>query len=163
MKLPDLILKSSKHGKGVFAGKNFRRGEFIFKFTGKIHKIKDNPKGMNSKNSHYIQIGKDICLGPTKSFDNYINHSCNPNSGLKISDQVRLFATRKIRKGKEVTYDYSTTMYEDDWKMECRCGYGKCRRVVRDFKFLLRDVQQKYIKLGVVPQYVIENLKKINK
>lgn len=154
-----IILQKSRHGKAVFANKDFKRGEFIIEFKGKIYLRKDNPRGFNSKNNHYLQIGKDSYLGPVKTMDNYINHSCNPNCGLKISNKVQLFAINKIRKGEEVTFDYSITMGEDYWEMDCSCGSKNCRKRIRDFKYLPKNFQQKYIKLGIVPKYILENLK----
>lgn len=156
--MKELILKKSRHGIGVFARKNFSKGEFIIEFRGKIHKIKDNPKGWNSKGSHYIQIGKDVCLGPTRTLDNYINHSCSPNSGLKISVNVPLFAIKNISKGEEITLDYSTTMHEDDWELACTCGNRNCRKKVKEFNKLPKKVQQKYIRLKIIPKYILENL-----
>lgn len=156
--MEELILKKSRHCIGVYANKDFNKGEFIMEFRGRIYKIKDDPRGWNSKNNHYLQIGKDICLGPTKTHDNYINHSCNPNSGVKISDKVLLLAIKDIKKGEEITFDYSTTMEEDNWEMDCSCGNKICRKIIKDFKYLPKKIKQKYIKLGIVPKYILENL-----
>ena len=50
-------------------------------------------------------------------------------------------------------------MLDDDWEMTCRCGSENCRKVVREFRTLPPDVQQRYVALGIVPDYVMNNLK----
>ena len=152
-------MQKSKYGKGVFANKDFSKGDFIIEFKGKIYQRKDKPRGLHSRINHYLQIGKKLYIGPSKKIDDYINHSCNPNTGIKISNKARLFAIKKIRKGEEITFDYSTTMDEDYWEMNCSCRSGNCRKLIRDFKYLQKSFQQKYIKLGIVPKYILRNLK----
>ena len=151
-----LIFGQSKNGKAVFANKDFIKDEFIIKFRGKFYTSKDKVRGLTAKNNHFLQIDKDLYLGPTRTLDNYINHSCNSNSGLKISDKVLLFAIRNIKKGEEITFDYSTTMDADGWEMDCMCESKNCRKRIRDFKYLPKKIQQKYIRLGIVPKYIIE-------
>lgn len=154
----NLILKSSKNGKGVFANKDFNEGEFIIEFKGKLYQRKDGPRGLHSKINHYLQIGKDLYIGPSKEIDDYINHSCSPNAGIRISNKALLFAVKKIRKGEEVSFDYSTTMDEDIWEMDCSCGSRNCRKRIKDFKYLPKSLQQKYIRLGIVPRYILKHL-----
>lgn len=42
------------------------------------------------------------------------NHSCNPNSFIKGKNE--LVALRDIKKGEEITFDYSTTMDDNEKK-----------------------------------------------
>ena len=110
---------------------------------------------------HYVQIDKNLYMGPSGGVDDFFNHSCNPNSGLKIEGKrVILVAIKNIKKNKEIMWDYSTTMDEDDWELDCTCGSKNCRKRIRDFKYLPKEIQQKYIKLGIVPKYIMENLKR---
>ena len=67
---------------------------------------------------------------------------------------------KDIKKGEEITWDYSTTMDEDKWEMDCVCQSKNCRKRIKDFKYLPKEIQQKYIKLGIVPDYILENLKR---
>ncbi|MBI2625395.1 MAG: hypothetical protein HYW70_03640 [Candidatus Nealsonbacteria bacterium] len=60
----------------------------------------------------------------------------------------------------EITFDYSTTMDEDDWGMDCQCGSKSCRGRIRDFKYLPPDIQKKYLDLGIVPEYISKNFQK---
>jgi len=60
---------------------------------------------------------------------------------------------RDIFKGQEITWDYSTTMDEDDWELDCVCANALCRGKVRDFKYLPNELKSKYTHLGIVPDY----------
>lgn len=62
-------------------------------------------------------------------------------------------AIKDIEKGEEITWDYSTTMDEDIWEMDCNCGSKKCRKRIRDFKYLPKEIKERYVKLGIVPDY----------
>lgn len=69
---------------------------------------------------------------------------------------VTLVAIRPIASGEEITWDYSTTMSEDDWEMDCNCGAPSCRKRIRDFKYLPPKLREHYQVLGIVPEYVLE-------
>ncbi|MCX7677944.1 MAG: SET domain-containing protein-lysine N-methyltransferase [Spirochaetes bacterium] len=153
-----LTLKITDKGKSVFANRNFEPNAFIIEFRGKIYTMEEYKKRLNPKNNHYLQISENLFLGPTRTPDNYINHSCNPNAGIKIfGNSVLLFAIKHIHKGEEITFDYSTTMAEDYWEMDCRCGSKNCRGKIRDFKHLPSALQEKYIRLGIVPDFVLRH------
>jgi len=48
-------------------------------------------------------------------------------------------------------------MDEDEWEMDCVCKNKNCRRRIRDLKYLPKEIQQKYIELGIVPKYILKN------
>jgi SET domain-containing protein len=156
-----LILGHSKLGKAVFANRDFKKGEKIIEYKGKLLTREQLPTPYDKVDDYYVQIGKNLYMGPSGGLDDFFNHSCNPNAGLKIEEKRVIFiAIKNIKKGEEITWDYSTTMDEDDWEMDCRCGSKNCRKRIRDFKYLPKEIQQKYIKLGIVPKYILENLKR---
>ena len=152
-----LIVKNTKNGKGVFANKKFRSGEIIFEFHGKFFTYEKLPTPYNEVEDHYVQIGKSLYMGPSGGIDDFFNHSCAPNTGLKINGKkVFLIAIEDIMSGDEITWDYSTTMDEDDWEMDCECGSKNCRGRIRDFKYLPQDTRKRYLELGIVPEYISE-------
>jgi len=52
----------------------------------------------------------------------YINHACKPNCYTQIvGDTIWIRAARNIRKGEELTYDYST---DGDGSIQCQCRPG---------------------------------------
>ena len=152
-----LILKKSKNEKGVFANKSFKKNERIIEFAGKLLKFEQFPEYYTKFEDYCVQIGKNLYLGPSGSIDDFFNHSCSPNSGLIVKDEKAfLIAIKKIKKGEEVTWDYSTTMDEDSWEIDCNCSDESCRKKIRDFKYLPKKIQQKYAKLEIVPEYLLK-------
>lgn len=56
----------------------------------------------------------------------YVNHSCAPNTYLRIvGHRVELYALRTILPGEELTCDYGETQHAG--AMPCRCGATPCR------------------------------------
>lgn len=57
----------------------------------------------------------------------YVNHSCDPNSYIRIAyNRVEFYALRAIKAGEELTCDYGETQHEGT--LPCRCKSPKCRR-----------------------------------
>ncbi len=87
-----------------------------------------------------MQVDRDLYLCNDESHsgvDHFLNHSCEPNLCFADGGQPRhepwLVALRTIRDGDELSWDYSTSMGERGWVMECKCGSASCRRVVVGF------------------------------
>jgi hypothetical protein len=104
-------------------------------------------------------MGNPLQIGPDRYIDleepgRIVNHSCNPNAGIR--DDVQLIAIKDIQKDEEIRYDYSTTMDDGHWTLKCKCNEPNCRKVIKDFKHLPPDVQQKYITLGIVQKFIAE-------
>jgi len=155
----DLLLGDSPFGKGVFAGRDFDAGERIIQFVGSTLQRSDLPEIVEPEDDRYMQIGPDAYMGPSGGFDDFFNHSCDPNAGIMVEpDGVWLVALRAIRAGDEVAWDYSTMLDEDDWEMDCGCGSPNCRGRVRDFKYLEPDLQQRYIGMGIVPDFILSHV-----
>lgn len=154
-----LSICQSPHGRSVVADRLFVRGEFILEFRGRSHSRTDYLRALRPQNCHFLQVGPDTFLGPSRSPGDYVNHCCRPNSGVKLSDgRARLFAIRRIRPGEEILFDYSTTMAEDHWEMDCTCGVRGCRGRIRDFRYLPPVLRGRYIEMGIVPRFVFESL-----
>ena len=55
----------------------------------------------------------------------YTNHSCSPNTVLRIQrGRVEFYALRNIAEGEELTANYGETHHEG--KLTCRCGAPNC-------------------------------------
>ena len=72
----------------------------------------------------------------------HINHSCNPNAGIKNNRDI--VAIKKIRKGEEIVLDYAMNNI-NGWEMKCRCGSRNCRKTVSAFKELDNKTKRKYL------------------
>ena len=57
----------------------------------------------------------------------YVNHSCEPNSYIRIAyNRVEFYSRRAIHAGEELTCDYGATQHEGT--LACRCNSAKCRK-----------------------------------
>jgi uncharacterized protein len=57
----------------------------------------------------------------------YINHACHPNCYVDVvKHTIWIVASRRIRPGEELTYDYNT---DGEANIPCRCRPG-CRRML---------------------------------
>ncbi len=145
-----VIVGDCSLGKGLYAGRPFSAGERILNLSG-CRFDRDDPIHHLAVGANLLQTGRltYILLEPPGVF---ANHSCNPNAG--ILGNRHLVAIRAIAAGEEIRYDYSTTMDEDYWTLDCRCGEPGCRGLVRDFKYLPPELQRRYLDLGIVQGFI---------
>lgn len=127
---------SDTHGSGVFATQPIHKGEHLVTYYGPLlHKSEVD------WDDYHLQIGEEHYLGASGDFDDYINHSCNPNAGFK--DGLYLVARRDIAVGEEITLDYSTVIDEDGFEgITCQCGETSCRGAIQSFRHLAEMRQQ---------------------
>lgn len=155
--LNNFIIGKNHLGKAVFAARVFKPGDVIVKFEGNIVTKDAIPTNLAGVDDRFVQVGIDTYLGPSGDADDFINHSCDPNAGLKFSPLgIILVAIKDINIGEEITWDYSTTLYDNPWKMVCHCGAQECRKVIGDFMLLDPVIQQKYRMLDIIPPYIKE-------
>lgn len=66
----------------------------------------------------------------------YINHSCNPNTGIRDNDYggFDFIALRDIAGDEEITWDYETSEYLSIAVPRCLCEAASCRKVIRGFR-----------------------------
>lgn len=151
-----LRLGTTDYGKGVFAEAPFQPGERVIEFQGERVDQDQLPYPYESAEDRYLQIGPRTYIGPSGVLDDFVNHSCDPNTGLDyVGEQVFLKALRPIAAGEEITFDYSTSMDEDEWEILCCCHSSQCRGVIQDFKKIPQAVQERYLQLGIVPAFLI--------
>jgi uncharacterized protein len=143
-------------GRGLFAPQSFQPGRPILTFTGPVLN-RDEVLALRDDQADALQIGPDQYLD-TMPPGRYANHSCDPNAGI-VNDRV-LIALRPILAGEEIQFDYSTTMSEDHWTMECRCGQPSCRRVILDFHYLPPITQNRYLQLGIVQRFIVNEMRR---
>lgn len=130
----DLEARPTNLGKGIFTKRPFEKGEALLTFGGKIFHREEIPPLLCPEDDRYLQIGPTEYLGPSGGYDDFVNHSCDPNSGIEMEgNSIGLKAIKAIASGEEITWDYSTTMDEDDWEMDCQCGSKNCRGRIQAF------------------------------
>lgn len=133
-----IIRKAGKKGKGLFANRDFKKGEKIMHVD--LTRLKSFTKKEMDKNpklqsEHCDYVGNDRYVISFHPYS-YINHSCNPNILVKhktiaISD---FFALKNIKKGEEITVDYGVNAMDQfgktRWIMKCHCGSKNCRKKI---------------------------------
>ena len=94
------------------------------------------------------RIDKNYWLGggldEPEQEDQYLNHSCDPN--IWLIDEVTFITRRPIKKGEEVTADYSTWSIDENWIMDesCRCASVICRHTITGNDWKLKELQERY-------------------
>jgi len=140
-------------GLGVFASRDLMAGEIILAIEGPIIDFAET-KRRGPRECMAIQIGPDHYID-TQPPGVFVNHSCEPNAGIRKSRH--LTALREIRRGQEIRYDYSTTMEEHSFTMQCLCGAPTCREWVRDFSTLPGPLRERYLARGIVMDFILKS------
>ncbi len=138
---PKALVKSTeKYGKAVFAAGTIKKGQVIAAFDGKRFD-NDFEDWTDDLYNHAIQYGKTDWRD-SKGIARLINHSCEPNCGIK--NYFKVVAMRDIKKGEQITWDYEMTEKNKYWKMKCRCGSKSCRKVIGNYSRMPISVRKKY-------------------
>ena len=149
-----MAIRECALGLGLFADRAYRPGDEILRFEGRTLSA-SAVAALGADECYTIQIGCDTYLEP-EAPGRFTNHSCAPNAAIK--DDYRLIALSDIRPDEQICFDYSTTMSENKWTMDCRCGASACRGVVRDFGELPLELQQRYLELNVVQSFIVNEI-----
>jgi SET domain-containing protein len=124
-----LIRNSPTEGYGIFAQRDFKKGALLFCVCG--NRLTDRDKRLSHR---AIQVGTNRFVEPYRfSIVWYLNHSCEPNAH---ADMERFIARKDIRKGDEITADYSLFTDYPSWDMDCLCNMNSCRKVILPFSRL---------------------------
>lgn len=151
----DFQIARTNKGYGVFAKKSYKKGEVVWTLSGK----RMTSGGVEVLKAQYLRSVIDpLQVGPQEYIllDNpsiYFNHSCDPNTGVRY--RSTLIAIKDIKKGDEITYDYSTTI---DETFECKCGSKICRGGIYDFRALPKKMQRHYFVNRAIPDFLIKRL-----
>jgi hypothetical protein len=143
----DIIVKEAgSKGKGVFARRDFSRGEFIFRRRhGQV--VRNDAIGALSEEDqrHLCELDWErsaVLLAPGC----YLNHACDPNAMRK---GTHVFAWKDICQGEEITIDYRLNAYDDGtgvWVMDCLCDPARGpHQVLGEFFSLAPDTQRRYL------------------
>jgi SET domain-containing protein len=128
--------KSRIDGRGCFATRSFRKGHKIAELVGeRVSRVEAARRMRGRRRLHICGIdsywGIDGSRGGNGS--QFINHSCEPNSFIKILYGHILFvALHDISPGEEITCDYVDSYHPDDYR--CRCGAERCRGTINLIK-----------------------------
>ena len=132
--------KSSLHGRGLFAVSNIKKGMQVIEYIGdKVSKkegdkradkqIKKAQKYKNNGMVYVFELNKkyDIDGGVLRNYARFINHSCDPNCEVEITDnRIWISSIKRIKKGTELTYNYGYPFDSDFEEHICKCDTKKC-------------------------------------
>mgnify|MGYP001321808920 CR=1 FL=1 len=134
MYLLDLDIKESKiAGKGYFAKQDIPIGTIVYFYSQEdIRYSRDKYVSMSAKDQKNLQdngveneFGDWVLTGGGP----YTNHSCDSNIlPLFIQGKYVSIVVKDIKKGDEITTDYSQFFSSFRWKMNCSCGSEICRK-----------------------------------
>jgi SET domain-containing protein len=122
--------RSKIHGWGVYASRPITKNTRVVDYAGEKISSRESIR----RERRYLKAGHIWCFKLNRNWvrdaavggniARFINHSCKPNCYVQIvNDTIWIRASRTIRKGEEITYDYAT---DGPRAIACRCSPG-CR------------------------------------
>jgi len=131
-------LQTERCGWGAVALEPLEKGDFVIEYVGEV--IDDaiceqrlwDIRSRGDKNFHMCEISKDFTIDATfkGNASRFLNHSCEPNCKLEKwqvegETRVGVFASRSIKVGEPLTYDYRFVHFGE--KVECHCEAPNCQ------------------------------------
>ena len=143
------VRDAGSKGRGVFALRAFRKGEFIFR---RRHgRVVPNVKlaTLSAEDRRHVTelyFDRSAVLLPPGC---YLNHSCEPNA---MRSGVKVFAWLVIRKDEEITIDYRLNAFGNEhWP--CRCGSRSCNGEIAG-SFFAMDPKRQRRYLPYAPDFI---------
>jgi hypothetical protein len=150
---PNIAIQDTALGKSLFASASIQKDDVIAVFDGQVYEAETSDDLPNESplcvRDHAIQIETHKWID-SEGFGRYINHSCEPNCGIK--DRVKIVAMRNIQKGEELTLDYDM-MENSNWTMDCQCDTSSCRKTIRGYKYLPESKRKEYA--GYISEWLL--------
>ncbi|KYM96812.1 Histone-lysine N-methyltransferase ash1 [Cyphomyrmex costatus] len=129
-------------GWGVRTQQAIKSGDFILEYVGEVVSEREFKSRMASRyanDTHHYCLHLDgglVIDGHRMGGDGrFVNHSCEPNCEMQKWSvlglpRMALFASRDIKPGEELTYDYNFALFNPSEGQQCRCGSNACRGVI---------------------------------
>lgn len=138
--IQDIVVRDADpKGKGVFALRAFRNGEFILRRrhgrvvpNGKLATLSEEDR----RHLTELDFETSAVLLPPGC---YLNHSCEPNA---MRSGVKVFAGRAVQKDEEITIDYRLNAFGDE-RWRCLCGSPSCTGEITGSFFALDPKRQR--------------------
>jgi SET domain-containing protein len=125
------IRESAIEGRGCFARVPLSGRKKIAEYTGERISNAEANRRAGRRRLRICDIDGRWSLDGSRGGNgtHYINHSCEPNSYMKIvSNHILVMALRDIQAGEEITIDYHSTLHSD--RKKCTCGAASCRGTI---------------------------------
>ena len=128
--IPLEVKPSHIQGLGLYTKIALRARQKLGEYEGELISRREGRR--RAKNQQYIAIvevnnNKSIDGAKATSGFRFINHSCTPNTFMRIiGERAEFYALRPIKAGTELTLDYKESHH--DGKLSCSCHSPTCRR-----------------------------------
>ena len=140
-KKPFVMKGNSIAGFGIYATRNIKEGEIIFKGEGKSQRIITKRYVESNWNEeeklHFRRyaypISEELFVLWDEDPSEWApqNHSCEPNTAF---DGLNVHALRNIKKNEELTLDYAQFLDENMEPFQCQCKAANCRGLIMGIK-----------------------------
>jgi hypothetical protein len=155
------LAETAGRGVGVFAARGFSPGDIVMMdFDGDYYEQVMSYEELRENNitlKYPLQVGSDLFRVPSGTIDDFINHSCNPNTGIRLFARgAVILAIQHVEAHDEITFDYSTYLNNPYERIVCRCASDNCRGVIGNFTTLPGSFQQRYLALRIVGDFALE-------
>ena len=145
-------------GLGLFAAKAWRAGSTVLRVDDPQYFAEAKPfaqlRARGYTYAELFQVGPDLFIPPYRGLDDFTNHSCEPNCGLRVDPcGFEMIALRDITAHEELTYDYSTHQEHPEDHMVCHCALPSCRGIIGSFSTLAPELRRRYSELGIVTDF----------
>ncbi len=116
-------------GTGAFALEDIPARKKLGNLGGEVISLREARKrAATKKRVAMVEFGNGKALDASVNSNElrYINHSCQPNTYMRVAhDKVEFYSLKEIKKGVELTCNYGATHH--DGKLKCRCGTEGCK------------------------------------
>ncbi len=131
---PYIMKGNSIAGYGIYARRDIKQGEIIFKGEGRAQRIITKrfvEKNWNEEEKLHFRryaypVSEEVFIlwddDPSEWAPQ--NHCCNPNTAF---DGLNVLALSDISKGQELTLDYADFLDDEMEPFDCQCGANNCR------------------------------------
>jgi SET domain-containing protein len=115
-------------GRGAFAAEPIPARRKIGEIRGESISVREaRRRAARQQRIMIVEVSDKRAIDASQSSDplRFTNHSCSPNSVLRIRQgRVEFYAMRDIATGEEITANYGETHHEG--QLRCRCGAPNC-------------------------------------
>lgn len=117
------------HGTGAYAAEFIPVRRKIGSLGGVvISRAEANRRSKMNESIAIVELWNGKALDATVNSNElrYVNHSCGPNTFMRvINNHVEFYALRDIKKNEELTCNYGLTHHEGT--LPCKCGAKNCK------------------------------------
>ena len=149
------VAPTARCGLGLFTSRSWPAGSTVLRVEDTHYLAQARPyaqlRAMGYTYSELFQVGLEMFIPPYGALDDFTNHSCEPNCGLRVdASGFAMIALDDIAEHQELTYDYSTHQEHAQDHMICCCGAAACRQIIGGFSSLPTQLRRHYLELDIV-------------